>query len=65
MRYATEVELSCLITEPGAPRQNVHVDTGGWKTCCSPLLTVFVALQEVKKEMGPTILPLKSMRPSY
>ena len=54
---ASLVELSCLISEPGAPRQNVHVDTGGWKTCCSPLLTVFLPLQEVKEPMGPTILP--------
>mmetsp|Transcript_41072 Transcript_41072/g.76399 ORF Transcript_41072/g.76399 Transcript_41072/m.76399 type:complete len:432 (+) Transcript_41072:72-1367(+) len=50
------VELSCLITDPGAPRQNVHVDTGGWKTACAPLLTVFVALQETTPEMGPTLL---------
>ncbi|CAE7191998.1 unnamed protein product [Symbiodinium microadriaticum] len=50
------VELSCLITDPGAPRQNVHVDTGGWKTACAPLLTVFIALQDISEEMGPTIL---------
>ncbi|CAE7770997.1 trt7 [Symbiodinium pilosum] len=50
------VELSCLITDPGAPRQNVHVDTGGWKTACAPLLTVFIALQDISPEMGPTIL---------
>ena len=50
------VELSCLITDPGAPRQNVHVDTGGWKTACAPLLTVFIPLQDISEEMGPTIL---------
>ena len=50
------VELSCLITDPGAPRQNVHVDTGGWKTACAPLLTTFIALQEISDAMGPTIL---------
>lgn len=51
---ASLVELSCLITDCGAPRQNVHVDTGGWKTACAPLLTVFVALQDIQEAMGPT-----------
>lgn len=50
------VELACLISDPGAPRQNVHVDTGGWKTACAPLLTVFVSLQETAEDMGPTML---------
>eukprot|EP00913_Durusdinium_trenchii_P026282 g24661.t1 len=50
------VELSCLISDPSAVRQNVHVDTGGWKTRCAPLLTVFVALQEVTEAMGPTVV---------
>eukprot|EP00438_Fugacium_kawagutii_P005463 Skav215032 [mRNA] locus=scaffold966:631736:635100:- [translate_table: standard] len=54
VEVASLVELSCLITDPGAPRQNVHVDTGGWKTCCAPLLTTFVALQDVTEDMGPT-----------
>ncbi|CAJ1350126.1 unnamed protein product [Effrenium voratum] len=50
------VELSCLITDCGAPMQNVHVDTGGWKTACAPLLTIFVALQHIDLDMGPTVL---------
>jgi hypothetical protein len=50
------VELACLISDPGAPRQNVHVDTGGWKTACAPLLSVFVSLQETAEDMGPTML---------
>ena len=50
------VELACLISDPGAPRQNVHVDTGGWKTACALLLTVFVSLQETAEDMGPTML---------
>ena len=53
------MELSCLITDCGAPRQNVHVDTGGWKTACAPLLTVFVALQDIQEAMGPTQVSLE------
>eukprot|EP00930_Biecheleria_cincta_P100659 TRINITY_DN92271_c0_g1_i1.p1 TRINITY_DN92271_c0_g1~~TRINITY_DN92271_c0_g1_i1.p1 ORF type:complete len:456 (-),score=66.53 TRINITY_DN92271_c0_g1_i1:249-1415(-) len=49
-------ELSCLITDPGAMKQSIHVDTGGWNTPCAPLLTVFLALQDTSDSMGPTLL---------
>ena len=45
-------EWSCLISDPGSPRQVVHPDTPWQK---EPVLyTCFVALQDVTVEMGPT-----------
>ena len=50
-------ELSCLISDPGASKQRFHPDTpiaeqGFGKHCA--LITVFVALQDVSNDMGPT-----------
>ena len=45
-------ELSSLISEPGSPRQPVHPDNPHQEF--APLLTVFVALQDITPEMGPT-----------
>jgi ectoine hydroxylase-related dioxygenase (phytanoyl-CoA dioxygenase family) len=53
-------ELSCLISDPGSQRQNVHPDnpvieqsnlSGNEPT----LLTCFVALQDINLDMGPTV----------
>ncbi|KAJ1462348.1 hypothetical protein M885DRAFT_431349 [Pelagophyceae sp. CCMP2097] len=45
-------ELAALISEPGAPRQVAHPDTP-WHPA-SPLLTTFLALQNVLDTTGPT-----------
>jgi len=49
-------ELSCLISDPGSDRQVVHPDT----PCASKkeeavLYTCFMALQDVRLDMGPTV----------
>jgi ectoine hydroxylase-related dioxygenase (phytanoyl-CoA dioxygenase family) len=49
---ATLYELSALISEPGAPRQPVHPDNPHQEN--PPLLTCFVALQDISASMGPT-----------
>jgi ectoine hydroxylase-related dioxygenase (phytanoyl-CoA dioxygenase family) len=46
-------ELATLISEPGSPRQPVHPDNPYQQY--PPLLTCFIALQDVTEEMGPTI----------
>jgi ectoine hydroxylase-related dioxygenase (phytanoyl-CoA dioxygenase family) len=48
-------ELSCLISDNGSQRQVVHPDT----PCTSDdgeadMYTCFIALQDIKKDMGPT-----------
>ena len=46
-------ELSALVSEPGAPRQPIHPDNPHQER--APLLTCFVALQDISAPMGPTI----------
>ena len=53
------VELSVLCTEPGAPRQVLHPDMV-YDADHAPLFTVFVALQDIAEEMGPTTFLLGS-----
>lgn len=48
----TLYELSALISEPGSPRQPVHPDNPHQQV--TPLVTVFIALQDITREMGPT-----------
>lgn len=54
-------ELSCLVADPGSPRQCVHADTIVLpcpqypEVHMAPLYTFFVALQDVSFEMGPTV----------
>uniref|UniRef100_A0A7S0GNJ1 Uncharacterized protein n=1 Tax=Proboscia inermis TaxID=420281 RepID=A0A7S0GNJ1_9STRA len=48
----TLYELSALISEPGSPRQPVHPDNPYQDV--PPLLTVFIALQDILPGMGPT-----------
>jgi len=50
---ATLYELASLVSEPGSPRQPVHPDTPHQKQ--TPLLTCFIALQDVDESMGATI----------
>ena len=45
-------ELAALVSEPGAPRQPVHPDNPYQP--CTPLLTCFIALQDIGAEMGAT-----------
>ena len=49
---ATLYELAALISEPGSPRQPVHPDNPHQEH--TPLLTVFIALQDIASPMGPT-----------
>ena len=49
---ATFYELAALISEPGSPRQPVHPDNPYQEH--TPLLTVFIALQDITPKMGPT-----------
>jgi len=49
---ATLYELSALISEPGSSRQPVHPDNPHQLE--PPLFTVFVALQDITEDMGPT-----------
>jgi TPR repeat protein len=49
---ATLYELAALVSEPGAPRQPVHPDNPYQDA--APLLTCFVALQDISIDMGPT-----------
>ena len=46
-------ELSVLVSDPGAPRQQLHPDNSFQQVC--PLYTVFVALQDITLNMGPTV----------
>jgi hypothetical protein len=46
-------ELSVLLSDPGAPRQQIHPDNQYQHVC--PCYTVFVALQDIDADMGPTV----------
>jgi len=57
------VELAALVSEPGSARQRMHPDTmvpygveARARQTRPPILTVFVALQDVDLAMGPTIM---------
>mmetsp|Transcript_47854 Transcript_47854/g.95782 ORF Transcript_47854/g.95782 Transcript_47854/m.95782 type:complete len:192 (+) Transcript_47854:94-669(+) len=52
-------ELSCLVADPGAPRQCIHADTihlpcRQYPVDMKPLYTFFIALQDVEDNMGHT-----------
>ena len=47
-------ELSCLISDPGSQRQNVHPDTPYLEGKDAVLYTCFIALQDIRLDMGPT-----------
>ena len=46
-------EFGAIISKIGAPCQRIHSDTTYQPTC--PLYTVFIAIQDVCKDLGPTI----------
>ena len=50
-------ELSCLISDPGSQRQNIHPDNPFLHDMSDEptLLTCFVALQDIDMSMGPTV----------
>ena len=48
-------ELSSLVVDEGAERQPLHPDTEQQEGL-APLVTCFVALQDVRPAMGPTIM---------
>mmetsp|Transcript_31582 Transcript_31582/g.46610 ORF Transcript_31582/g.46610 Transcript_31582/m.46610 type:complete len:383 (+) Transcript_31582:67-1215(+) len=47
-------ELSCLISDPGSQRQVFHPDTPFIDGKESVLYTCFIALQDIRSDMGPT-----------
>lgn len=47
-------ELSCLISDPGSQRQNMHPDTPYFEGKDAVLYTCFIALQDIRLDMGPT-----------
>jgi ectoine hydroxylase-related dioxygenase (phytanoyl-CoA dioxygenase family) len=47
-------ELSCLISDPGSQRQNIHPDTPYLEGKDAVLYTCFIALQDIRPDMGPT-----------
>jgi hypothetical protein len=47
-------ELAALMTDPGADAQPIHPDAKYSPQC--PIWTAFVALQDVRMDMGPTIM---------
>jgi len=51
-------ELAAVITDPGSNRQQVHPDLPFQKDC--PLYVIFLALQDVNEDMGPTTFLLKT-----
>jgi ectoine hydroxylase-related dioxygenase (phytanoyl-CoA dioxygenase family) len=59
-RAGTMHELSCLVADPGAPRQCIHADTIVLPSpqypdaSMEPLYTFFIALQDVEDNMGHT-----------
>ena len=48
-------ELSCLISDPGSQRQVLHPDTPFLEGRGPVLYTTFIALQDIRFDMGPTI----------
>ncbi|KAL7535642.1 hypothetical protein ACHAXR_006632 [Thalassiosira sp. AJA248-18] len=47
-------EFSCLMSDPGSQRQNIHPDTPCHEGKGPVLYTCFIALQDVTLDMGPT-----------
>lgn len=47
-------ELSCLMSDPGSQRQVVHPDTPYIEGKGPVLYTCFIALQDIRLDMGPT-----------
>jgi ectoine hydroxylase-related dioxygenase (phytanoyl-CoA dioxygenase family) len=59
-------ECAALVSDPQAPRQPVHPDTAYHLHQGPAVLTVFIALQDVHENMGPTIfLPCTHTREAH
>ena len=48
-------ELACIVANPGAPHQTFHRDAGEMSQPGPGMVSVFIALQDVTCEMGPTV----------
>jgi hypothetical protein len=57
-------ELSTLISDPGSQAQPLHPDIK-YQDTIHPLLTCFVALQDIDPSMGPTLFMKKSASKEY
>ncbi len=57
-------ELSTIISDPGSSAQPLHPDIK-YQDTTHPLLTCFVALQDIDKEMGPTLFMKNSATKEY
>ncbi|OEU07004.1 hypothetical protein FRACYDRAFT_229943 [Fragilariopsis cylindrus CCMP1102] len=53
-------ELAAVITNPGSKRQQIHPDLPYQDKDGAPLYVVFLALQDITNEMGPTTFLLKT-----
>ena len=51
-------ELAAVVTDPGSNRQQVHPDLPHQSS--APLYVIFLALQDIKEDMGPTTFLLKT-----
>ena len=49
-------ELACLVANPGAPGQTFHRDAGEPDQAHAGLYSVFIALQDITCDMGPTLV---------
>jgi len=57
-------ELSTLISDPGSHAQPLHPDIK-FQDTLHPLLTCFIALQDIDSTMGPTVFMKKSATQEY
>lgn len=57
-------ELSTLISDPGSKSQPLHPDIL-YQDTVHPILTCFVALQDIDDDMGPTVFMPKSANKKY
>jgi len=55
-------DLGCMTTQPGSPRQTIHTDFP-WQPQ-PPIYSVYVALQDVTAEMGPTVFFPRTNNPT-
>ncbi len=57
-------ELSTMISDPGSQAQPLHPDIK-YQDTLHPLLTCFIALQDIDSQMGPTVFMKKSATKEY
>ena len=61
---ATLYELSTMISDPGSSSQPLHPDIQ-YQNTIHPLLTCFIALQDIDIDMGPTVFMKRSATKEY